>query len=47
MDWANTTARGDEKHLSFDIWCDLYKKFYGILLSGIISLRSKLAFKVI
>ena len=30
MDWANTTARGDEKHLSFDIWCDLYKRFYGI-----------------
>ena len=29
MDWAKTTARGDEKHLSFEIWCDLYKRFYG------------------
>ena len=32
MDWAKTTARGDEKHLSFEIWCDLYKRFYGRLL---------------
>ena len=24
MDWAKTTARGDKKHLSFWIWCDLY-----------------------
>ena len=24
MDWAKTTARGDKKHLSFAIWCDLY-----------------------
>ena len=24
MDWAKTTARQDEKHLSFGIWCDLY-----------------------
>ena len=24
MDWAKTTARGDKKHLSFGIWCDLY-----------------------
>ena len=23
-DWAQTTARLDENHLSFDIWCDLY-----------------------
>ena len=29
MDWAKTTAQGDEKHLSFEIWCDLYKRFYG------------------
>ena len=24
MYWAKTTARRDEKHLSFGIWCDLY-----------------------
>ena len=24
MNWAKATARGDEKHLSFGIWCDLY-----------------------
>ena len=24
MDLAKTTARGDKKHLSFGIWCDLY-----------------------
>ena len=29
MDWAKTTAREDKKHLSFGIWCDLYKRFYG------------------
>ena len=29
MDWTKTTARQDEKHLSFGIWCDLYKRFYG------------------
>ena len=23
MDWAKATARGDKKHLSFGIWCDL------------------------
>ena len=28
MDWTKTTARQDEKHLSFGIWCDLYKRFY-------------------
>ena len=32
MDWAKTTARGDEKHLSFEIQCDLYKRFYGTYL---------------
>ena len=35
MDWAKTTARGDEKHLSFEIWCDLYKRFYGKLGLGV------------
>ena len=25
-DWAETTARRDENHLSFDIWCDFYSK---------------------
>ena len=29
MDWATTTARGYKKYLSFGIWCDLYKRFYG------------------
>ena len=24
MDWAKTTTRGYNKHLSFGIWCDLY-----------------------
>ena len=23
MDWAKTTAKGDKKHLSIGIWCDL------------------------
>ena len=27
---AKTTARRDEKHLHFGIWCDLYKRFCGI-----------------
>ena len=27
MDWAITTARWNEKHLSFGIWCDLYYRF--------------------
>ena len=30
MDWAKTTAWGYKKYLSFGIWCDLYKRFYGI-----------------
>ena len=29
MDWAKTTARGYKKHLSFGIWCNLYKIIYG------------------
>ena len=29
MDWAKTTARRDEKHFSFGIWCDLYEKLDG------------------
>ena len=29
MDWAKTTARRDEKQLSFGNWCVLYKIFYG------------------
>ena len=28
MDWAKTTARRDENHLSFVTWCGLYKRFY-------------------
>ena len=31
MDWVKSTARRDEKHLGFEIWCDLYKTFYGII----------------
>ena len=27
MDWAETTARRDEKHVSFRTWCDLYNRF--------------------
>ena len=27
MDWAQTTTRRDEKHLSFGICCDLYQRF--------------------
>ena len=30
MDWAETTARRDKKHLSFGIWSELYWRFYGI-----------------
>ena len=29
MDWAKTTAREHKKHLNFEIWCDLYLRFYG------------------
>ena len=29
VDWAETTARQDEKYLSIGIWCDLYLRFYG------------------
>ena len=31
MDWAKTTTRRDEEHLSFGIWCGLYQRFYGSL----------------
>ena len=34
MDWAKTTARGDEKHLTFEIWCDLYKGFTVLTMLG-------------
>ena len=30
IDWAKTTAKQDENHLSFGIWCVLYKRFYGM-----------------
>ena len=29
MDWEKTTTRGYKQHLSFGIWCDLCKRFYG------------------
>ena len=34
MDWAKTTARGYKIHLSFGIWCDLYKRFYGTITAA-------------
>ena len=33
MDWAKTTARRDEKHLSFEIWYIFYQRFDGMQLS--------------
>ena len=30
MDWTKTTARWEEKRLSFEIWCVLYQRFDGI-----------------
>ena len=30
MEWAKTTARRDEKPLSFGICCELYYRFYGM-----------------
>ena len=45
--WAKTTARREEKHLSFAIRCDLYQRFDGtrcmifpynaVVLSGVLS----------
>ena len=35
MNWAKTTARGYKKHLSFGIWCVLYKGFYGNCMSDL------------
>ena len=32
MDWAKATARGYKKHLSFEIWCDLYYGFTVLFL---------------
>ena len=29
IDCTETTARWDERHLSFVIWCNLYSRFYG------------------
>ena len=31
MDWAKTTARRDQNHLSFVVWCNLYQIFYSVL----------------
>ena len=30
MEWAKTIASRDEKHLSFEIWCGVYRRFDGI-----------------
>ena len=35
MDFAETTARGDEKHLRVVIWCTLYQMFDGIFAKGV------------
>ena len=32
MDWAKTTARRDENHLMFGIWCGLYWILYGMFM---------------
>ena len=29
MNWEKKTARRDERHLNFVIWCNLYERFYG------------------
>ena len=26
VDWTKATTRQDEKHLSFEIWCNLYER---------------------
>ena len=36
MDWAKTTAKQYEKHLSFGFWCALYERFDGIYIKKII-----------
>ena len=36
MDWAQTTARWDKKHLSFGIWCVIYQRIYGMFAFSII-----------
>ena len=38
MDWEKTSARRDEKHLSFGIWGTLYQRFDGIWSPYIITL---------
>ena len=44
MDWAQTTARRDENHLSFDIWCVSYKRHYSVSVggNGVIQCRASL-----
>ena len=34
MDCVKTTARWHEKRLSFEIWCDLYWRFYSSSING-------------
>ena len=36
MDWAETTARQDEKQLSSGIWCTVYYRFYGTYSSSLL-----------
>ena len=40
MDWVKTIARGVEKYLSFEIWCNLYKRFYDIYMSTLTATRN-------
>ena len=42
MDRAKTTARRDENHLRFRIWCVLYKRFYGnFMAQDVLLVRSE------
>ena len=43
MDWTKTTARRDEKHLSFGIWCVLYK----ILRHMLFPMYAKLMYRML
>ena len=35
MVWAKTTAKEHKKHLNFEIWCDLYWRFYGSITGSV------------
>ena len=46
MDWVKTTARRDEKHWNFEIWCNLYKRFYITYGSATTAAERKSDFKL-